>query len=73
VEEAHRIQEEAKKEKEEAITPQNLHDVLNGVDSTQMEIMAADDDGEERSPLKKLLGSSKSSTKRTHAPQITPS
>ncbi len=67
------IQEEAEKEKEEAITPQNLHDVLNGVDSTQTETMAADNVGEERSSLKKHSGSSKSTTKRTHAPQVTPS
>ena len=53
-EEACRIQEEAEKEKEEAITPKNLHDVLNGADSTPTETMVADDDGEDRSPLKQL-------------------
>ncbi len=62
-EEACRIQEGAEKEKEEAITPQNLHDILNGVDFTQMETMVADNDGEECSPLKEHSGSSKSSTK----------
>ncbi len=61
------------REKEEAITPQNLHDVLNGVDSTQMETRAVGDNEEECSPLKKQSGSSKSSTKRTHAPQVIPS
>jgi hypothetical protein len=70
-EEACRIQ--AEKEKEEAITPQYLHDVLNSVDSIQMETMAVDGIGEERSPLKKQSDSSKSSTKRTPAPQVTPS
>jgi hypothetical protein len=72
-EEAHRIQEKAAKEKEEAITPQNLHDILNSVDSTQTETMVADNNGEEGSPLKKRSGSSKSSTKRTRAPQVTQS
>jgi hypothetical protein len=38
------------KEKE-AITPQNLHDVLNGVDSTQTETRAFDNDAKECSPL----------------------
>ncbi len=51
-EEAHRIREEAEKEKEKAITPWNLHDVLIGVDSTQTEMRAVDDDGEERSRLR---------------------
>jgi hypothetical protein len=70
---SHRIREEAEKEKEEAITPQNLHDVLNGVDSNQTKTRAADYNQEECSPLKKCSGSSKSSTKRTRAPQVTPS
>ncbi len=72
-EEARRIQEEAEKEKEDAITPQNLHENLNGVDSTQTETRAADNDGEEHSPHKMRSGLSKSSTKRTRAPQVTPS
>ncbi len=70
---ARRIREEAEKEKEEAITPCNLHDILNGADSTQMETRTVDDDGEEQSPIKKQSGSSKSSTKSTRAPQVTPS
>jgi hypothetical protein len=64
---------EAEKEKEKAITPQNLHDVLNGVESTPTETTVAANDGEECSPLKKCSGSSKSATKRTRAPQVTPS
>jgi hypothetical protein len=63
----------SRKEKEEAITPRNLHDVLNGVDSTQTEMRAVDNDKEEHSPLKKQSGSSKFSTKRTCAHQVTPS
>jgi hypothetical protein len=35
--------------------------------------MVADDNGEEHTHLKKRPGSSKSTTKRAHAPQVTPS
>jgi hypothetical protein len=72
-EKARIIREEAEKEREEAITPLNLHDILNSVDSTQTETRAADDNEEERSPLKKCSDSSKSSTKRALAPQVAPS
>ncbi len=57
--EAYRIQEEAEKQKDEAITPRNLHDVLNGANPTQTEMRAVNNNGEEWSPLKKCSGSSK--------------
>jgi hypothetical protein len=71
-EQARKIQEKAERE-EEVMNPHNLHNVLNGVKSTQMETMVVDDKWEEHSPLKKCSGSSKSATKTVCIPQFTPS
>jgi hypothetical protein len=69
--EARRIQEEAEKE-DETITPRNLHDVMNGLDYSLPKAMEENDEGDERSPLKKRSGSSKSAARRTRAPQVSP-
>jgi hypothetical protein len=51
-----RIEEKAEREKE-MMTPKNLHNIMNGLDSTQLgaiEIKDVEDNGDkERSPLKK--------------------
>ncbi len=68
-------EEEVSKEVE-GITPQVLLDIMNGEESTETSVMQEDnneDEGEERSPLKKCSGSSKSATRRKPSrPQVTP-
>jgi hypothetical protein len=67
-EERRRTEEEALQNRV-AMTPQNLHNILNGVDKTQLDNMDcsgkgdAELHGEECSPLKKRTGSSKSSSR----------
>jgi hypothetical protein len=72
-EEARRIQEEAEKEAEVPIS-YNIHGIMNGIDSTPTEAMEEDayNNKEECSPLKKRSGLSKSATRRTCKPQVTP-
>ncbi len=59
--------------------PQNLHDILNGVDKAQLDDMVCSGKGdaesqeEERLPLKKRTGSSKSSSRRACLSRVSPS
>ncbi len=77
-EERRRTEEEAVQNRV-AMTPQNLHDILNGVDKAQLDDMVCSGKGdaesqeEERLPLKKRTGSSKSSSRRARLFSVTPS
>jgi hypothetical protein len=57
----------------ETITPYNLHDVMNGLDYSQPKAMEKDNEEDEPPPLKKRSDSSKSATRKIHAPQVSPS
>jgi hypothetical protein len=57
------------------MTPKNLHDIMNGINTPQdaMEVEdEADDDIDERSPLKKQSGSSKTASRSSRSTQVTP-
>ncbi len=71
-----RTTEEEVSKEAEGLTPQVLLDIMNGEESTEMSVMQEnnnEDEAEERSPLKKCSGSSKSATRRKPSrPQVTP-
>jgi hypothetical protein len=69
---------EEEKSKCAVVSPQNPHDIKNGIDTEQSKGMDYDMEveenygDEERSPLKKRSGSSKSATRKSRHPKVTP-
>jgi hypothetical protein len=69
---------EEEKSKCAVVSPQNLHDIMNGIDTEQSEGMDYDMEveenygDEERSPLKKRSGSRKLATRKSRHPKVNP-
>jgi hypothetical protein len=78
-EEALRRSKETAVQSRVEMTPQNLHDILNGVNEARTEDMDcsegenAGSQEEERSPLKKRTGSRKAPSRRHRTTNVTPS